>query len=50
MSHTARTTVKKAAYSRPTLSVYGGITELTATGTIVGNENAGAMAMETPKA
>lgn len=44
MSQSARTLVKKAKYSRPTLSVYGGITELTASGTITSGENKGSMA------
>ena len=41
MSQSARTSVKKTKYSRPTLSVYGGVTELTASGTITTGENSG---------
>lgn len=43
MTQPARTSVKKTTYSRPTLSVYGGITELTASGSITTGENPGSM-------
>jgi hypothetical protein len=43
MPRSARTLQRKATYSRPTLTVYGGLTKLTATGTITTGENAGSM-------
>lgn len=43
MTQPVKKSVKKAKYSRPTLSVYGGVTELTATGTITTGENPGSM-------
>ena len=43
MSNSARTFLKKAKYSRPTLTVYGGVMELTASGTITTGENPGGM-------
>lgn len=43
MSKSNQTSVKKVKYSRPTLLVYGGITELTASGTITTGENKGSM-------
>lgn len=44
MSQAVRIPTKNQKYSRPTLSVYGGVTELTATGTITTGENPGSMA------
>lgn len=43
MSRSARPSPAKLAYSRPTVTVYGGLTKLTATGTITTGENAGSM-------
>lgn len=43
MTEKARTSVNKSKYSRPTLLVYGDITDLTATGTITNGENNGSM-------
>ena len=43
MSQPVRNSVKKSTYSRPTLSVYGGVRDLTATGTITTGENPGSM-------
>lgn len=46
MSDRAGNDTKKPKYSPPILSIYGGIANLTASGSIIGMENSGSMANE----
>jgi hypothetical protein len=44
MTQDVRTPGDKPEYAPPTLSVYGGVAQLTATGTVTSGENSGSMA------